>query len=121
MVPKRTWQSPSNAHAYRLYVVNEPALALRLALNSTAISRALDYDTLLKDLSTLRVFQSQSTSFGSSPSCRELLASVCLGRSLPTQLSAEFLIVALFFWSLKNGVYTSSCAAPKKIIDRLSS
>ncbi|MCG2591615.1 hypothetical protein LZ009_02330 [Ramlibacter sp. XY19] len=40
--------SPSNAHAYRLYVFNEPAritsFALRLLANPAAISEALDYD-----------------------------------------------------------------------------
>ncbi|WP_460894957.1 hypothetical protein, partial [Ramlibacter monticola] len=51
--------SPSNAHAYRLYVVNDPrqdppvhCAALSLP-NLAAISEALDYDRVLRGLSTL--------------------------------------------------------------------
>jgi hypothetical protein len=40
--------SPSNAHAYRLYVVNDPRLDSSFALSSlaafAAISEAFDYD-----------------------------------------------------------------------------
>ena len=56
---RRTWQSPSNAHAYRLYVVNEPARSQRLRFLlavSAAISEALDYDRFRRDLSNSVVF-----------------------------------------------------------------
>src|SRR6476661_5697255 len=48
---RRTWQSPSNAHAYRLYVVSEPSLLnvaslLRLACPA-AISEAHDHNSFL--------------------------------------------------------------------------
>jgi hypothetical protein len=46
---RRTWQSPSNAHAYRLYVFNEPGWtsALRLCFlpDIAAISEALYSDS----------------------------------------------------------------------------
>jgi hypothetical protein len=56
---RRTWQSPSNAHAYRLYVVNDPLCnhqTYRLSLRLAVISEALNYDMLSKDLSIFRVF-----------------------------------------------------------------
>ena len=44
------WQSPSNAHAYRLYVFNDLAVLSStrylLPLHPAAISGALDYDTV---------------------------------------------------------------------------
>ncbi|HEX7889399.1 MAG TPA: hypothetical protein VF522_08580, partial [Ramlibacter sp.] len=55
---RRTWQSPSNAHAYRLYVVNDPridqqALHLPFFAVFAAISEALDYAVFFRDRSTL--------------------------------------------------------------------
>jgi hypothetical protein len=53
---RRTWQSPSNAHAYRLYVVNEPrshsSFAPSFPANPAAISEALDYDRFFEALSS---------------------------------------------------------------------
>jgi len=59
---RRTWQSPSNAHAYRLYVFNEPARSSSFApsflANLAAISEAFDYDSFYEDLSNSAVFAS---------------------------------------------------------------
>ncbi|MGV3569193.1 MAG: hypothetical protein ACO1PB_01245, partial [Ramlibacter sp.] len=58
---RRTWQSPSNAHAYRLYIFKEPrsaqpsVLPLRLAC-LTAISEAFDCRTVFEELSKLFCF-----------------------------------------------------------------
>jgi hypothetical protein len=53
---RRTWQSPSNAHAYRLYIFNEPArssgFAPSLLANPAAISEAFDYDRFFEALSS---------------------------------------------------------------------
>jgi hypothetical protein len=48
---RRTWQSPSNAHAYRLYFVNDPSRFQQGAnpiflSHPAAISEALQYNTL---------------------------------------------------------------------------
>jgi hypothetical protein len=63
---RRTWQSPSNAHAYRLYVVNDPrysnpAHRRLLSLNLAAISEALYYDRFFKVLSNSAVFAAFSS------------------------------------------------------------
>jgi hypothetical protein len=54
---RRTWQSPSNAHAYRLYVFNEPRSNFGFAPSVycllAAISEALYSDIFYKGLSTL--------------------------------------------------------------------
>jgi len=58
-VPKNLASSPSNAHAYRLYVFNDPSQAIFrsfLAL-SAAISGAFNYDTVNNTLSNLQVFR----------------------------------------------------------------
>jgi hypothetical protein len=56
---RRTWQSPSNAHAYRLYIFNEPGAEFSVSLPSfavfAAISEALYSNSFLKDLSTFFV------------------------------------------------------------------
>ncbi len=57
---RRTWQSPSNAHAYRLYVVNEPCclpsrLAPRFACFA-AMSEAFNYGSFFRGLSTRFAF-----------------------------------------------------------------
>jgi hypothetical protein len=48
--------SPSNAHAYRLYIFNDPRLESSFALSSlavfTAISEAFDYDRFFEALSS---------------------------------------------------------------------
>jgi hypothetical protein len=53
---RRTWQSPSNAHAYRLYVVNDPCsiqpLAPPFLAAFAAISEAFDYDRFFEALSS---------------------------------------------------------------------
>jgi hypothetical protein len=57
---RRTWQSPSNAHAYRLYIFNEPARPGSFSppslAASAAISEALDYDRFERDLTNSEVF-----------------------------------------------------------------
>jgi hypothetical protein len=57
---RRTWQSPSNAHAYRLYVVNDPARTSSVALSFlavfAAISEALDYDRFFRVPSNSAIF-----------------------------------------------------------------
>ena len=57
---RRTWQSPSNAHAYRLYIFNEPASKASVAppslAVSAAISEALDYDRFERDLTNSEAF-----------------------------------------------------------------
>ena len=56
---RRTWQSPSNAHAYRLYVVKEPCgidSTWRLVLAClAAMSEALNYGRFYEVLSNLGV------------------------------------------------------------------
>jgi hypothetical protein len=53
--------SPSNAHAYRLYIFNEPARFSSsrhpLLANLAAISEAFDYHTGFEDLSTSKGFR----------------------------------------------------------------
>lgn len=42
---RRTWLSASNAHAYRLYIVNERSLPFSGFDKPAVISEALNYDT----------------------------------------------------------------------------
>jgi hypothetical protein len=71
---RRTWQSPSNAHAYRLYFVNDPSrfqqgINLIFFSHHAAISEALQYtsdfvlqSTYFKNICTFSIIVGCSTS-----------------------------------------------------------
>jgi len=51
------WQSPSNAHAYRLYIFNDHQhRAYRFVVFFAAISEAFDYYTVFEELSNFLNF-----------------------------------------------------------------
>ncbi|MDM0042854.1 hypothetical protein QTH91_00005, partial [Variovorax dokdonensis] len=71
---RRTWQFASNAHAYRLYIFNDPTQNSSFRARLAAISEALDYRTDFKDLSNFGVIPRTKDSIRHQPSR--------LGRSL---------------------------------------
>jgi hypothetical protein len=106
---RRTWQSPSNAHAYRLYFVNDPSrfqqgINLIFFSHHAAISEALQYtsdfvlqSTYFKNISH---FQSLSTA-ALQPSLPPLESSSILQRSLAVYNGFEPLVNALrYFYNL---------------------
>jgi hypothetical protein len=103
---RRTWQSPSNAHAYRLYVVNDPARTSSVALSFlavfAAISEALDYD---------RFFEALSSYFAVSFAIRAFAASRCRHQRSP-RFYTDFLSSVEAWGSFFSADFVAAFAAP---------
>ena len=97
---RRTWQSPSNAHAYRLYVVNEPLQehpALRLAFLPTPLRSAKP--SIMTDFEE---------------ACQPLRSADLLTQALQPWLamSAKTHILARFSRSHQHSPTAPGCASP---------